>query len=318
MHQRFLQFMLGLMFLLFSNSQSVAEECETQDWLVQTHHLAKGFEKERNGPKAEKAAKQLRRALDQYPVSQLGTRLRTAGLAKHGNDIVGFLRTQNSLVESQLLWGGTTRFPPRLERKVQEFSSRMQKLVPGMRCASDQNWRPKTALAGLGDSTPLGAENSSGNSLFFPPNAAVISFAVFGLMAALAGGSVAMRFRTKRRHRRARRLPCALSCTVTFIETTATGDRHAARRGRMCDISQLGAKVCLDSPVPLALNTCTVQSHHWATSGRIIWRNAQCMGVAFKRALPRQELLHLVRLNRKLHAGKENGAPEDAVIGNNP
>ncbi|MGH1356049.1 MAG: PilZ domain-containing protein [Thalassovita sp.] len=196
-----------------------------------------------------------------------------------------------------------------MEKELHEFSLRMQRLIPKLRCDSDKTWRPENVSDGTGGTSPTGIQGGGGDNALIPQNAAKISMVVFGTIAIVVGGSIFLRHRAKVRRRRARRLPCALNCTVSFLQDKRKGIPQTARRGRMCDISQLGAKVCVDDDTPETLNDCNLYSHGWSTRGHVIWRNAQCMGIAFKRRLPAQDLYRLVRLNRKLHSGKKNGTP---------
>jgi hypothetical protein len=290
-------------------TRSIAGECDMQDLLVRAHHLAQVLEQQRVGESADLAAKQLRSVLNQISMAELAPRLRAAGLAADSADISAFLRTQKLLIDARDRTGGNGSLPARQHKALQDSLSKMQRLVPKMRCDDDKNWTPQDASGGSGRTTPTGMDGGGSDTALIAKNASAISILVFGLMALLIAMSMFLRRRAKIKRRRARRLPCALSCTISFIQDKRSNEPPTARRGKMCDISQLGAKVCVDESVPDTLNQCKLYSHGWSAGGRIIWRNAQCMGIAFKRALPAQELYHLVRLNRKLHAGKKNGTP---------
>lgn len=279
--------------LLPGLARSGTGDCATQDWLAQTHHMAQVFAQQRDGPDAARAARRLLVALSQYPMAELSPRLRAAGLSGHAPAIEGFLRTQKTLADSQLFFGDTTGYPHRMEVDLNGFARQMSQLVPNMRCDEDPAWRPPAASSAMGRTTPIALKTQERASIFFPPNWPILALIACALVAALAAGSILLRQHAIRNRRREKRFPCALSCTVTHP--------HAARQGRICDISQRGAKVCLGSAIPEQMTHCTLHSHHWSAPGRIVWRNAQCMGIAFRRPIPERDLQRLIALDRDLH-----------------
>lgn len=274
-------------------ARSGTGDCATQDWLAQAHHMAQVFAQQRDGPDASRAARRLLAALAQYPSAELSPRLRAAGLSGHSSAIEGFLRTQKTLADSQIFFGGTAGYPHRMETELNAFARQMNQIVPNMRCDEDPSWRPPATSSAMGRTTPTALKTKERASIFFPPNWPILALIACALVAALAAGSILLRRQALRNRRREKRFPCALSCTLTHT--------HAARQGRICDISQRGAKVCLGSAVPDQMTQCTLHSHQWSAPGRIVWRNAQCVGIAFRRPIPERELQLLIALDRDLH-----------------
>jgi hypothetical protein len=299
-----------------------AGPCDLQDQLLRAHHLAQVFRQHRGSEQEAATAQQLGAALDHIPISDLAPRLHAAGLAPHQPTVLGFLRTQRALVNAQALWGNTRNISARLERSANDFSQQMQPLIPKLACTQTRSDLPDGALPVTGKTTPTGIVPGQVPVRPQARQATAISMGVFSFIAVLMGGSMLLRALARRKRRRDHRRPCALSCTLRLPPPGPPAEWN----GRICDLSQTGAKIWVEGALPDDTHAFQLRSHDWESPARISWRNGPWIGITFASLLTQQELLWLLRLNRKLHSAQvrtaqtnappptKNGTPQDAVF----
>lgn len=295
--------------ILGARTAWAAGDCATQDWLVQAFHQAQRFDQQRDQPGAAASAQNLLRTLDRFSMDEVAPLLRASGLARHTAQVQDFLRSQRSLATAQIHFGTTRSLSLDLTQRIQKNSEQMQRFVGDMRCDSDTGWSPSSPGFTQGRTTPVPLDPGASS---LPRRSIPRRWQLGGLAVGLAlfGLGMALYRRGRQQTRRAYKFPCALRCQIT--------DTHFARTGTINDISQLGAKIHLGGTAPQTLKTCTLHSHGWSAQGRIAWRNAQYIGIAFKHPVPHLTLRRLLRLNRQLHAQSEapneKRHPEGAAI----
>ncbi len=276
---------------------AAGKDCAVHDWLVQGYHLAANLDRDQTGSRGTRAARDLLNLLGAIPQADLDALLRDAGLQRHGQTIQGFLTSQHAVAQRRLAGDSPQGLPPATTRQMRQFSSQMQSFVANLRCDDDPDWRPAKAVSSA-------AQGATAIQRQADPPAGGIPRVVslYWLAAGLLGLSVILWLTTRlvqtlqqRHRRRSRRFLCHLPCTVVRP--------GVARPGTVMDISQLGAKVFLGHSLPPEVTALDLLLPGQHIRARVVWRNSQFCGLAFKTPLDRLALHDLLRKRRAAKPG---------------
>lgn len=262
--------------------------CAFNDWLVQTYHAARAYEQAVANGRRSIPSDTLQRDVARFSSAELKSKLRSAGLSQHSATVSQFFTAQRSLMISQTQFGNHNARKMAQRPGFRQQAQKMKAFIGNMHCDSDPSWRPAGGGSFTKGATEVGGL-SPGQRLSLPHAIAADTFSLILVAAAIcATGLVIVVFRTRALwRRRAHRHGCALPCRLS-----GQGIRSM---GEVLDISQMGAKIRADHALPPDTKHCLVHLAGTILPGRIVWRNAPFVGVAFKPRLDRTTLAALLR-----------------------
>ncbi|MFC6687009.1 PilZ domain-containing protein [Jhaorihella thermophila] len=250
------------------------------------------------------------------PIDQLDDRLAAAGLSDQAPKITAFLRDLNEAIADGRENPAENALPPGLADRIRLHAKAIGALLDSLRCDVDPAFRAESvaerpalpaerapAPASPPAAVRAGSPTASADrprprgqmeAWAFPePPLWLVVLGLLLVPVTIFGGRIYHQW-TAVRKRRWRRFYCHIECAVLL---PGTGPGRFVN-GTLVDISQMGAKVFIGRPLSPDERSVDILFSGHRKSARVVWSNTLYFGAVFQSALPRSDLLALLRENR--------------------
>lgn len=289
--------------------------CQSLDWLVHLYYANLGVTDSLSDGSADRTT--FADLADEFPsFDQIDDRLAAVGLSDQAPPVTAFLHDLKQAIALGRGNPAENTLPPALMSRLRAHANSIRALLDSLRCDVDPAFRAESVAerpalpaerAPAPASPPAATRAGSPTALADRPRPRgqmeawtfpepPLWLVVLGLLlvpASIFGSRIYHQW-TALRKRRWRRYYCHIECAVLL---PGTGPGRSVN-GTLVDISQMGAKVFIGRPLSPDERTVDILFAGHRKSARVVWSNTLYFGTVFHGALPRGDLLALLRENR--------------------